>query len=468
MNARRDEEVTRMTRQTLGIIAPHPPIMVPAVGGRESDETAASIAAMEKAAAYLAAFDPDAVVVMSPHSPAASDAFLIDTAPETVGSFAQFGAPGARFRYRVDVELAHEVLTALATEGIPAVDRATTPRLEPGLLDHGVMVPMSFLDPDGRWPIVDLSLSWLPHTQHRRLGDVVRRSAESLGRRIAFVASGDCSHRLTRGANAGYSPRGAEFDRALVEHITAGDFVGLMHLEPALVEAAGECGLRSFITLGGVIPDAETRVLSYEGPWGVGYLTALAASPGLLQTLAEETPAAGRKGGRADSAESEPVALARKTIATYVRERRVLDPGTPTGMLAGRAGAFVSLHRKGALRGCIGTICATAPTLAQEIVHNAIQAASADPRFPALARDELDDLEISVDVLGDAEACALSDLDPATYGVIVSCDWRRGLLLPDLEGVDTPEEQVSIAMAKAGIRSDERVRLERFKVERYH
>jgi AmmeMemoRadiSam system protein A len=162
------------------------------------------------------------------------------------------------------------------------------------------------------------------------------------------------------------------------------------------------------------------------------------------------------------------VALARTTIETYVRERRVLDPGTPTGLLAGRAGAFVSLHREGSLRGCIGTICATAPTLAQEIVHNAIQAATADPRFPEIGRDELDDLEISVDVLGDAQACELSDLDPATYGVIVSCDWRRGLLLPDLEGVDTPEEQVSIAMAKAGIRSDERVRLERFKVERYH
>lgn len=457
-----------MTRQTLGIIAPHPPIMVPAVGGREADVTAASIAAMEEAAVYLAAFDPETVVVMSPHSPAAADAFLIDTAPETSGSFAQFGATGAHFRFRVDVEFARAVLSGLAAESIPAVDRATNPRLESGMLDHGVMVPMSFLDPNGRWPIVDLSLSWLPYAEHRRLGDVVRRSAERLGRRIAFVASGDCSHRLTQGANAGYSPRGTEFDRALVEHVTAGDFVGLMNLDASLVEAAGECGLRSFITLGGVIPDAETRVLSYEGPWGVGYLTALAASPGLLETLRDETPTTGRKGGRAGSAESEPVALARKTIETYVRERRVLDPGTPKGLLAGRAGAFVSLHRNGALRGCIGTICATAPTLAQEIVHNAIQAATDDPRFPELGRDELDDLEISVDVLGDAESCALADLDPATYGVIVSCDWRRGLLLPDLEGVDTPEEQISIALAKAGIRSDERVRLERFKVERYH
>lgn len=456
-----------MTRQTLGIIAPHPPIMVLAVGGHEASVTAASIAAMEEAAAYLAAFDPKTVVVMSPHSPAASDAFLVDTAPETSGSFAQFGASGAHFSYRTDVELARAVLGGLSAEGIPAVDRASNARLEPGTLDHGVMVPMSFLDPDGRWPIVNLSLSWLSYGDHRRLGEVVRESAERLGRRIAFVASGDCSHRLTRDANAGYSPRGAEFDRTLVEHVTGGDFAGLMQLDTSLVEAAGECGLRSFITLGGVIPDAETRVLSYEGPWGVGYLTALAASPGLLAALNDTTPEAGHKGGRASGEESEPVALARKTIETYVRERRVLDPGTPTGLLAERAGAFVSLHRDGALRGCIGTICATAPTLAQEIVHNAIQAATADPRFPELNRDELDDLEISVDVLGDAEPCALADLDPAIYGVIVSCDWRRGLLLPDLEGVDSAEDQVAIASAKAGIRSDERARLERFRVDRY-
>src|SRR5665648_922121 len=113
MNAGRDEEVEEMTRQTLGIIAPHPPIMVPAVGGREADVTAASIAAMKQAAAYLVAFDPETVVVMSPHSPAASDAFLIDTAPTASGSFAQFGAPGTRFRYETDVELARTVLDTL-------------------------------------------------------------------------------------------------------------------------------------------------------------------------------------------------------------------------------------------------------------------------------------------------------------------------------------------------------------------
>lgn len=238
-----------------------------------------------------------------------------------------------------------------------------------------------------------------------------------------------------------------------------------MHIDPLLVESAGECGLRSFITLGGVIPDASTRVLAYEGPWGVGYMTAIAAAQPLLERLT--TPAAGTKGGTAGSDESEIVALARRAIETYVRERRVIDTGSPTGLLATRAGAFVSLHRVHDLRGCIGTIGPTAATLAEEVVHNAIQAATADPRFPALAPVELADLDISVDVLHEPEPCAFEDLDPAHYGVIVSADWRRGLLLPDLEGVDTPEQQVAIAKRKAGISPGEQVRLERFRVDRY-
>jgi AmmeMemoRadiSam system protein A len=128
----------------------------------------------------------------------------------------------------------------------------------------------------------------------------------------------------------------------------------------------------------------------------------------------------------------------------------------------------VSLHLDGQLRGCIGTIMPTQPTLGEEIIHNAIQAATADPRFPPLSAQELGRLDISVDVLQTPEPTSLEELDPSLYGVIVSCGWKRGLLLPDLEGVDTVEDRVSIACRKAGIGSGEHVSLERFCVDRYH
>ena len=141
----------------------------------------------------------------------------------------------------------------------------------------------------------------------------------------------------------------------------------------------------------------------------------------------------------------------------------------PTEMTGRRAGVFVSLKKDGRLRGCIGTIQAVQPSIAEEIVHNAISAATHDPRFSPVGEDELEMLSVSVDVLGDAEpVTSLEELDVKRYGVIVTKGGRRGLLLPDLDGVDTVEEQIKIAREKAGIAPDEEVRLERFEVIRHH
>ncbi len=164
------------------------------------------------------------------------------------------------------------------------------------------------------------------------------------------------------------------------------------------------------------------------------------------------------------------VQLARRAIKAYVAQgRKIAPPEALSPLMQQRAGAFVSLHKKGALRGCIGTIEPTQPTLAHEIIANAISAASRDPRFAPVTRDELSDLEISVDVLEPAEPISsMEELDPKQYGVIVERGHRRGLLLPDLEGVDTPEQQVNIALRKAWISADEPYAMYRFRVTRYH
>lgn len=168
-------------------------------------------------------------------------------------------------------------------------------------------------------------------------------------------------------------------------------------------------------------------------------------------------------------AESEHVRLARATIEAYIRRGEIPDDAEASEELrARRAGAFVSLKEHGALRGCIGTVEPVCDNLAREIIRNAIQSATCDPRFPPVQSEELDDLTVSVDVLHPAEEIHdVDDLDPKTYGVIVSCGMRRGLLLPNLEGVDTAEDQVSIACQKASIFADEPFTLERFKVDRF-
>jgi AmmeMemoRadiSam system protein A len=170
------------------------------------------------------------------------------------------------------------------------------------------------------------------------------------------------------------------------------------------------------------------------------------------------------------SSEHPLVALARRTIEQYVREGTVArPPRVLSEEMARPAGVFVSLHRGGELRGCIGTIEPVRPTVADEIISNAISAATRDPRFAPVVVGELDDLEISVDVLTEPERISsMGELDPSRYGVIVELGGRRGLLLPDLEGVDTAEQQVDIALRKAWISPDEPFVMYRFEVIRYH
>ncbi len=165
------------------------------------------------------------------------------------------------------------------------------------------------------------------------------------------------------------------------------------------------------------------------------------------------------------------VSLALKTIENYVRFGKIIavPPDVPAELLTRTAGAFVSLHKHGRLRGCIGTIEPTKPNLAEEIIQNAISASTRDPRFTPVQPDELEDLECTVDTLSEPEPVdSLTQLDAKRYGVIVESRGRRGLLLPDLEGVDTPEEQISICRQKAFIGPNDEVKLYRFEVIRYH
>jgi hypothetical protein len=164
------------------------------------------------------------------------------------------------------------------------------------------------------------------------------------------------------------------------------------------------------------------------------------------------------------------VQLARRTIGTYVKEGKTIEPPEELSPeMKVRAGVFVSLHRQGKLRGCIGTFQPTAENVAQEIIRNAIESCSRDPRFPPVGPEELADLEISVDVLTDpVPVKSVKELDARKYGVIVKSGPRRGLLLPDLPGVNTPEEQISICRQKAWIAEDEAVELYRFEVRRFH
>ncbi len=471
--------MTEAAGVALGALAPHPPLLIPEIGaGRDLDAVQKTTSAMRKLAAMVSDAHPGVVVVISPHAPLFEDAIAVLADDPLKGDFASFMAPEVSFSFENDLDLAREIARQADTMGVSVAligERERRAYHVDRSLDHGVLVPMHFVVEAGvKTPIVAMGMSLLPREKLYMFGRAIAGSVEALGRRAMVIASGDMSHRLTRGAPAGYDPHGAEFDRRIVELLRDGDVEGVLSLDRVLVERAGECGYRSLVMALGALDGRrfEPEVLSYEGPFGVGYAVAVfrpgeeAADRAILARLLDR-----REKAMAETREGESplVRLARRAVEEYTRHRRVIDPpeDLPEEM-KGQAGVFCSIKKYDQLRGCIGTIHPTTASIAREIIRNAIAAAADDPRFTPVEPDELDDLVYSVDVLTPAERISNTDeLDPKVYGVIVRKGTRSGLLLPDLEGIDDAREQVAIAKRKAGIAPDEDVELFRFEVKRY-
>ena len=258
--------------------------------------------------------------------------------------------------------------------------------------------------------------------------------------------------------------------------MASGDFLTFLTISPSLCHRAAECGLRSFQMMAGALDGLAVapQLLSHEGTFGVGDAVALFPVTGRDdgRRFAAACEQAQRDQLKARQAKEDAwVRLARLSLETYVRTGHRLahlPDGLPQAMTKQVAGTFVSLHMYGQLRGCIGTIAPTQENVAWEIVQNAISACSRDPRFPPVQAGELDKLEYSVDVLDRPEPVdSPAQLDPKQYGVIVSYGHRLGLLLPNLDGVDTVEQQLDIACQKGGIRPKDPYKIERFRVVRH-
>ena len=435
---------------------PHPPVLLPEIGGKRERQIAATTKSADRIADEISRLEPDTIILSTPHAPCFRDFFYITRTKNLSGSFAAFGSPQLEFSFENDLPLAEDIIRQAERSGLPAgfLDHSTRERLAISeQLDHGAMVPLYFVWKKMRnFKLVLLSTPMMDSHQIFKFGQSIADAVTASDRRVVYLASGDLSHGLTEDAPAGLLEQGAQYDRRIKRIIETNDLDDLLKISQLEMQEAAECGTRSLVMMYGALDgcELESRVLSYEGPFGVGYLCAS------FRNL-------GRR-------ESEYVQLARETIEVKVRENKtlVVPAWVPESFFHRRAGTFVSLKKKGRLRGCIGTIAATRKNIAEEIIQNAISAATQDPRFPPLNEIELGELEISVDVLGDAEPVAtIKELDPQRYGVIVSSGFRRGLLLPALEGVDTVEQQLLIALEKADISPDEIYQIERFEVVRY-
>lgn len=457
-------------------IAPHPPIMVPEVGREAVVEVRGSIDAMREFTERIIDSGAETVVLVSPHAPLEAHAFVAYQDAQLFGDFASFRAPETK----VEAPLDEELLTQIAREA--AEQAYEVLGVEGCYLDHGTAVPLYFLLRNGwRGSVVALGYSFLSSEDHLRFGGCIKQAAERTKRRIALVASGDLSHRLKLGAPAGYNADAHLFDEEVVSSLRACEPERIIDIDQDLRKMAGECGYRSMLVAVGATRGITLacEVLHYEAPFGVGYMVA---------QLARETEGAQQKPSRGRAEENHPAQLektetdaaanteelprlARRAVETFIREGQIIEkPFADSALLRERAACFVSIKtEEGDLRGCIGTIEPLKETLAEELIANAVSAATRDPRFPPVAPAELEHLRYSVDVLSEPEPARFEELDPALYGVIVEdqAGLRRGLLLPDIEGIETATLQVEIAMRKAGIAPGTPLKLSRFRVERF-
>ena len=462
-------------------IMPHPPIARHAVGRGEEEKIRATLEAYRKASEMIAADAPETIVVISPHNLMFRDAFYIAKGSIYREDLSQFGAPQDALELEYDTELSDEIAKLFSEHDIPF---AYDERGE-GRPDHGTAVPLLFVNEayekagkaasgkagyQGRmaeestgsgqdekqkgqpYRVVRIAPCLLGNDTLKLAGNLIERAAAHVGRKMTFLASGDLSHKLKEDGPYGLAPEGAEFDAAITKAMKEGDFKAFCGFDDEFLDSAAECGLPGFIMMTGALSDyiVTPEFLSYEGTFGVGYAVC------------------------AFHIKDRYVELAKQSIDLYVREKQVLKiseallpEGVPESMTDTQAGVFVSIHKNGELRGCIGTILPAYRYVAEEVIRLAIEACSTDPRFFPVEEEELPFLEINVDVLSAPEPATREMLDAKRYGVIVTNGYRRGLLLPDLEGVDTPEEQIRISLQKARIDPSERYSIERFTVERH-
>lgn len=488
-----------------GYAVPHPPLIIPSVGRGEERGIQTTIDAYREIARRIVALQPETIVISSPHAPLYRDGFHVTTDEVLNGSMEAFRASETTLKAKIDTALTDEIIQTAQQSGIVVAPSTWRDRD----MDHATFIPLYFIEQaykeagiSPEYKVVRVGLSALSSEVHRQFGHAIARAIDRTQRRCVWVASGDLSHKLKTDGPYGYVPEGPELDRQLCDLFRSGALEKLFELDEYFCECAAECGVRSFQIMAAALEmmypqGVSSELLSYEGPFGVGY--AVAAFETAMPEDCDVTdcnskvahnntnePLSHDGTARASDEVSDPyVALARASVETYIKTGRALKLSDyqkqvgrlygkdanmlPEEMLSQQAGVFVSIHEWGELRGCIGTIAPTTNCIAEEIIQNGISASTRDPRFPAIEEYELDQLEISVDVLSEAEPISsLEELDVKRYGVIVTKGFRRGLLLPNLEGVDSGEDQVAIAKQKAGIRVDDRdVELERFEVIRH-
>ncbi|MPQ44883.1 AmmeMemoRadiSam system protein A [Clostridium tarantellae] len=455
-------------------LMPHPPIIVSEVGKGREKEINKTIESCKKISEKIEESGAKTIIIITPHGPIFRDGIAMFYTDKLNGNLSKFGAPQVKLSYKIDKSLSESIIKNAVDKGITIVplDEEMARKYKVSLeLDHGAMVPLYFVGNEDKYELVHITYGMLSPIELLKFGTAIKKAVEDIKTEAVFIASGDLSHRLKEEGSYSYSPFGKKFDNSLINILTSGNLEELFNMNNHLIREAGECGLRSLYILAGAINSTKVKgdLLSYEGPFGVGYAVIdfhTNSNDELFKKIHNIKEEEHKKRMKIDNPYTK---LARKNLDNYFNKGEIIDLKTIENeeLINDKKGVFVSLKINGELRGCIGTIEPTTSSIAEEIIKNSLSAALNDPRFLPLRKEELLEVDISVDLLYPAEKTTFEELNPKVYGIIVTSGRKRGLLLPNLEGVDNIKQQISIALEKGNISSNENYSIERFMVKRF-
>lgn len=453
-------------------ILPHPPFCVPEVGRGKEKSAEKTVAALDFVAKEIASLEPDTIVFVSPHAEAYRDFFPISDGEVGIGNFSAYGLPGLNFRLFYDRELVKEIADEASKKNIAAGPSSGSENTS----DHGTLVPLYYINRYYRnFKAVRIGLSGFPLLEHYRYGQMLGEVFAKSEKKIVVIASADLSHCQRADGPYGFRVEGPRYDEMIEKIIETGNFGLLLSMDHSLIAKAKECGHRSILVLAGMLDREEVKstILSHEAPYGVGYLVAKIEALGFDASRAfyelyrsKEEFSVGEHAEKSDLY----VKWARQCIETYIKTKKLppMEEILPDNFLKTKAGVFVTIYEHGELRGCLGSVKPLKANLGQEIAHNAVSAATCDDRFNPIKKEELPYLKIIVDVLTNPiPILSIIDLDVTKYGIIVENGDRKGVVLPGLSGVETPDDQIRVAKRKAGIEEDEEITLYRFEVKRH-
>lgn len=461
-------------------VLPHSQVLIPEIGQGKEKNAQATIDAIKNAANRIAAEEPETIIIITSHSNSYVDYFHISPGEKASGDFNDYGVEDIKIEIEYDCELVNTITEICNEKGISAGTEGD----EVAALDHGITVPLYYLQPELKKPckFVRISVSGFSLFKHYEFGKCIQEACNKLGRKTVVIASGDSSHRLKEDGPFGFSKEAATFDSVFSTALDKANFIGFFAFENDEVENAIECVLRASTIMAGALngKDVEADLLCHESPYGVGMCVSCfkVTNPEAdsINEVREFDKALIEKiKEKLDNEEiTDPyVKLAKKAVETYVLDGKVISAEEvkdefPSEMFEKRNGVFVTIKIGKLTRGCMGTFSATKPDIATEIIANAVDACVNDPRFIPIELEELDSLTYCIDLLGDFEHITnLKQINPNKHGMFVSYGQKTGIMLPKAEKVNTPEQQLEIILEKSGINKDDKYNMYRFKTGRH-